>query len=489
MKNFITVILGAMLFGHTAMAVDLGALDTSFSNDGSSDGWDRSGEMGLHRYGSDVLVDSQGRIYVVGTYDYEQNGNTLKGARVERWLSNGQLDTSFDLDGIRELGLPPAPVNQFEYELQLDTSDGVFVGYSREFCISNNDCESDIYIYHLNANGMILDTLQVDFDLGSANSRKDDDFADMVYVPSINKLAITAEVERNATNDTDYGIAVLTVDPVSGALSMDTAFSSDGKHQCFFDHQTASGSQDKPEAIVWNASLNHFIVGGSTFEGNGAGADGWNMSFCEFDLQGNVVRKWSTEPLPDTLDDREFVGDMQMVYTTGIGGSSSLIVAGARSGAGGLDTVVTRYVLNQLSGWEVDLSFGSGGTGYETTGFQYVFVGDTNDLAKELLVEDSGALLVLTAMSWPSAGLGKGATALSRYTADGRLDRNWGIGRSGKAVHSFDVANLWDVPEALAVDPKVGEIYVTGFSYDGADFKSTLANMHNDGIFVDDFDD
>ncbi len=249
-----------------------------------------------------------------------------------------------------------------------------------------------------------------------------------------------------------------------------------------------TGSKDKPEAIVWNPLLSHFIVGGSTFEGNGLGGDGWNMSFCEFDLQGNLVRDWSTEALPDSLDDREFVGDMQVVTGVGIGATSSLLVAGARAGAGGLDILLTRYVLNQLSEWEVDTSFGSDGTGYETTGFQYIFVGDTMDSAREMLVEEDGAILVLSSMSWNSNTLAKGAFALSKYTADGRLDTNWGVGKTGKAVHSFDLSNLWDVPEAVAIHPSTEAIYVTGFSYDGVDFKSTVAKMHNDSIFANNFD-
>jgi hypothetical protein len=81
-----------------------------------------------------------------------------------------------------------------------------------------------------------------------------------------------------------------------------------------------------------------------------------------------------------------------------------------------------------------------------------------------------------------------GAIALARYTPNGRLDSNWGIGHSGKAVHSFDVSNKWDSAESVAIDPVTEEIYVTGWSYDGLDFQSLIANMHNDLVFANNFD-
>jgi hypothetical protein len=486
MKNTYKIWLAGVIFTSSAMAIDLGSLDTSFSNDGNSDGWDISGEMGYDRYGSDVIIDSQGRILIAGTYDYDFNGNDFTGARLERRLPNGQLDNSFDGDGIKELTFVPASQGQFEYQLQLDSVDGVFLGYSRLYCVTDNDCESDLYIYHINANGFVVGVQKIEFDLGSTIDRHDDVFADMVYIPSLNKLAITAEVELDSPNDTDYGIALLNVDPVSGALSIDTGFSVDGMRQCYFDQNGSSGSQDKPEAIVWDSLTNHLIVGGSTFEGNGFGGDGWNMSFCEFDMVGNLISQWSTMSNPDTLDDREFLKDMAF---RNINGTSHLIIAAALPGAGGLDFAVTKYSLNQFLQWETDSNFGSLGNGWESTAFQYIFVGDTNDIPNEMVIEEDNSILLAGTISWTDNNmLPHGAIALARYTPNGRLDSNWGIGHSGKAVHSFDVSNKWDSAESVAIDPVTEEIYVTGWSYDGLDFQSLIANMHNDLVFANNFD-
>ncbi|MEZ5472440.1 MAG: hypothetical protein R3E90_11700 [Marinicella sp.] len=488
MKQWAKHGLALMGFIGTASAINLGALDDTFSQDGTTDGWDLSGQPGYHWYGSDVAVDSQGRILIAGTHQYDLNGNTELVARVERRLPDGTLDHSFDFDGIMDLGIPPAPQAQLNYEIIMDSSDGVFVGYSRLYCQATNDCESDLYVYHINVNGVIVGNQQIDFDLGATNDRRDDDFADMVYVPSINKLAITAEVELSNANDTDYGIAVLNADPVSGALSIDTGFSVDGKRQCYFDQNNVSGSRDMPTAIVWYGPTNSFIVGGSTFEGNGLNSDGWNMSFCEFNLAGDLVRSWSTISQGIAIDSREFLNDLVVYQEPVLGGNSYLIGTGALPGAGEFDSVVFRYKMNQISQWELDSSFGTNGTGYETTGFQYIFQGDTRDFGVNMLLEEDGQILVLSSISWDESGQPKSAFGLSKYTVDGHLNTNWGIAKTGKAVHTFDISVRWDIAEAVTIDPITEEIYVTGMSYDGLNFKSTVANMHNDSIFASNFD-
>ena len=194
MKTIVFLILIFTIF--QSKAIDLGSLDTSFSNDGVSDGWDRSGETGYYRYGSATVVDSQGRIYVAGTYDYDAGGSTAKGARIERYLPSGTLDNTFGTGGIKTFAVPPAPINQFEYSLVLGPSDSIFMGYSRLYCIVGNECHSNIKIYYVNSSGVTVGDITIPFDLGGTWERNDDNISDMVYMPTLNRLAISAEVER-----------------------------------------------------------------------------------------------------------------------------------------------------------------------------------------------------------------------------------------------------------------------------------------------------
>jgi len=474
----------SLFFSQASISIDLGSLDTSFSNDGMTDGWDVSNNGEFNSYASAVAVDSQGRIYVAGTYEVDFNGNPDKRARIERRLPNGDLDSSFDSDGIRELGLPPAPVGQFNYSLEINSTDGAILGYSRLFCITDNDCESEIYIYHINVNGIILSTQQIEFDLGPTNDRKDDNFADMIYIRSINKLAIVAEVENANIDDTDFGIALLDVNHTSGALSIDTSFSSDGKTTCYFDHHDPSGSEDKAKAIVWDSLQNHIIVGGHVFEGNGINSDGYNLGFCEFDLTGTLINQWSTQSQGIAIDSREFMSDMEFVNQSGF---STIVVSGSLPGNGGFDFSLTRFDRNLIGDWNQDSTFGSNGNGWVTTGFGVFLVGDTNDNSAKMVIEEDGNILVAGTASWDN-GFPKGAIALAKYTTDGILNTNWGIGHTGKSVNPLTNPVSWLSVMDMATGPNNEEIYVTGFMYDGLNFDSLIANMHNDSIFANNFD-
>lgn len=485
-KSHLLVLTMTMITG-TASAVKLGAVDPTFSQDGITDGWDMSGETGFNWYGNDVVVDSQGRILIAGTYQYDFNGQTELMARVERRLPNGDLDNSFDGDGILDLAMIPASQSQFDYGLVLDLNDGVFVGYSRIYCQTSTACESDPYVYHISSTGTIIGSQQVQFDIGSTIDRQDAALTDLVYVPSINKLAMSVEVELSNVNDTDFGIAVLEVGP-SGSLSVDTSFSTDGQTTCYFDHADPSGSRDFPTSIVWHNGLSRFIMAGSSFEGNGISGDGWNMAFCEFDLTGGITRKWSTQSQTPALDSREFLNDLVVYHESGIGGQSYLVGIGGLPGGGGMDTSLFRYQETQFGQWGLDTSFGSNGTGYELTGFEYLFQGETHDVGIELLIEpEDSSILVLSSLGWDESGVDKAAFGLTKYTKNGILNTSWGIG-NGRAVHTFDVSNRWDIAEGLAINQQTEEIYVTGMSYDGLNFKSTVANMHNDMIFGGNFD-
>ena len=494
MKTIVFLILIFTIF--QSKAIDLGSLDTSFSNDGVSDGWDRSGETGYYRYGSATVVDSQGRIYVAGTYDYDAGGSTAKGARIERYLPSGTLDNTFGTGGIKTFAVPPAPINQFEYSLVLGPSDSIFMGYSRLYCIVGNECHSNIKIYYVNSSGVTVGDITIPFDLGGTWERNDDNISDMVYMPTLNRLAISAEVERGGSQDTDFGVAMVNVDPVTGSLSMDTNFDTDGKNICYFD-QGATNDTDSARSIVYNWLQGSVIVGGTSFEGNGVNANGTNLAFCEFNIaDGSLLRKWSTQPEPDFLDEREYLHDM--VFVTDFvdnGGiillTSGIVVAATLPGDGNssfLDFGLTKFSFNSSS-WERNISFGENGTGITTTNFQFIFVGDTDDYVAEMLMEPEGVSIVLAGnITWDDGGLSKSVPALAKYTYNGILDTNWGIGKSGKAVTPFDTSVLWDSATSVSIDPNNEELYIAGWSYDGLDFKSLIANFHNDMIFGGNFD-
>lgn len=490
MKKISLIFLSLMSVSNI-YAINLGSLDQSFSNDGVTDGWDIQGsaELGLEYYGGDVIVDSQGRILVAGTFEFElSSGIEDKAAQLLRYLPSGEIDSTFGTDGQVLMIIPPAPIDQFSYELALDGADGVFVGYSRLFCPTSNDaeCHSDIRVNHINANGTIVDALTIPFDAGSTFQRQDDVFADLIYIETLNKVAIAAEVERTGSDDTDFGVLMLNNNPSNGTLSIDTTFDSDGKNLCFFDQNNPAGSRDKAEALVWDAVNNTVIVGGSAFEGDGVEGDGWNMAFCEFNLSGALLRKWSTQVSGVVIDSREFLSDM--AFTVDDSGTQQLLVTGSLPGAGGLDYALTRYNRNILGEMVMDSSFGPNGTGWSSVGFSYFAVGDTRDTAAEIYIENDGSILLAGTIGNPNQnGVFQSAVAMAMFDKTGDLDTTWGIGRSGKAVHTFNTISFWDAAFGVTENPQTEEIYIAGFSYNG-NFNLLLANFHNDRIFADNFE-
>jgi hypothetical protein len=485
-----TILLATVLSGQV-IAVDMGSLDQSFSQDGVTDGWDTQGSLqsGLEYYGGDIIVDSQGRVLVAGTYEFElSGGQEAKAAQLLRYTSSGQLDNTFGINGQVIMAIPPAPIDQLEYELALDSTDGVFVGYSREFCptVNSSDCHSDVRVYHINSSGSQVGALTIPFDLGGTFDRQDDIFADLIFIESQNKVVVVAEVERTGADDTDFGVAVINNNPVSGELSLDTSFSSDGKDVCYFDQFNSSGSQDSTRAVAHDSVNNTIIVGGSAFEGNGTNNDGWNMAFCEYDMAGNNIRQWSTIDPGLVVDSREFVSDMS--FAPNPQGVMMLTVAGSVSGQGGLDFAVTRFARDLFGDMSVDTTFGPNGNGWSTIPFNYIFVGDTYDTPSEMHVGSDGSLLLAGTIQNPSNnGSFRSAVALSMIRKDGKVDTTWGFGQTGKAVHSFDTISFWDAALGLAENPLTKELYITGFTYNG-NFNMLTAKLHNDRIFASNFD-
>ena len=95
----------------------------------------------------------------------------------------------------------------------------------------------------------------------------------------------------SAQQNNDFGLAVFDVNTTTAELTYDIGFSSDGKASCAFNHQDVNGSHDKAESLVWSENNQTFIAGGSAFEGNGVSNNGWNLEFCEFNLQGSLLPK------------------------------------------------------------------------------------------------------------------------------------------------------------------------------------------------------
>jgi len=474
---------------QSTLAEPLGLLDHSWSFDGQTDGYDIRGgsQVGHDHFGGDVWIDSQSRTYVSGSYQSEQVGgnNGLKFARLTRYTATGQLDTSFNGTGVLDFPLPLASLSDNDVFVTGSEQNGVFIGYSRIFCPTQDDadCHMDIRVHHVSSSGSNLDHITVAFDVGSTFQRNDDRLVDMAYSNELDRLFLAAEIEFTNANDTDFGAVAIEVS-ANGTMSLDNNFSFDGKQTCYFDHANAAGSQDQASAIAINP-LGTVVIGGHAFEGNGINADGWNQAFCEFSLSGDLIRKWSTQSTGIQLDSREFLNDL-LFLKTGLN-ESKLYALGTQPNAGTLDASVSVYELSQLNEWQLDSTYGENNTGITLLGLDYAIVGDTEDYASEFSMLPSGHMLVTGTLANPNQNQSFfSGLFLGMLKPDGKIDKSWGY--DGFTKHNFSLTSpIWDNSNALAIDPNTQDIIVTGFHYNGA-FNQLTAKFHNDRIFSSDFD-
>ena len=483
MKYLTKLTLTLLLVSNLTTAINLGSLDTSFSQDGTSDGWALYNESDTDPNHSvkftDVLVDSQGRIIVAASDNYDSGNSILFGVELLRYLPNGTLDSSFGTNGSLVIPFETNSENSLHIKMALNTIDGIILAFSYNPNTSNG---MDIVVLQYNSAGTKIGEQRFGFDFGTTSARRDDNLKDLIYIPSLSKVAITAEIERTTAGDSDFGIALLDMNQATGALTLDTNFSGDGKDACYFDQDINNTTDtDTPSSITFEENSQTLIIGGSAFEGNGTNGNGWNMAFCEFDLQGSELRKWSTQG-----GNVEFEKASDVQYGVDESNIPSLYVAGTVDGPdGNTDIYIARYQRNVFtSDWVLDLGFGNS-NGFNTVGLSMLFIGDTDDEAAELFLESDGSIL-LSATGF-GTGSAFGMTSLVKFNQEGKVYNSWGIGDgiANNIIHQSP--GIYDFVNAVTEDPSTGEIYVVG-SVQASRHLGFIANMYNDIIFANSFD-
>ena len=493
MKHIIIILI---LISTNCFAINLGSLDTTFSNDGVTDGWERTGANGYATGGTSIVVDSQGRALIAGSEFFDNSGLNDIRVFVERYLPSGVIDPTFNSQSISVFLNRPDLLGLIHIQIVLDENDGFFLGYSYDNCAGSN-C-NDTIIYHFNDTGSILGVRNIAFDLGPDVNSKNDKFSEMVYIPTLDKLVVALSVDTLAMPyyDVDFGVAVLNV-ATDGSLTLDTNFNADGLNTCAFNQDpNFTNEVDTASAIVFNSQQNTVIVAGEAFEGNGAFSSGFNMAFCEFRLtdivgepSGTLIEQWSTEPLPNSIfgDDQEYLRDVLF------NNDGDLIVAGMLTSASDTnDFALVKYHFDGMD-WIIENSFGPNGTGWTTATFTLLDSNfnsvDTNDTVYKLIYEsEDGGLLIGGSSSWDDGADSYSAGSFVRFTKNGILDTNWGQNKSGKSLVILDSITKRDGFLDIA-EKGVGEsIFATGASKDGSDDKRIIAKFHNDLIYGGNFD-
>lgn len=489
----IFLILAVLLFIKNSQAIQLGTLDNSFS----TDGWDSEGnDIDQFYNGSDINLDSQGRIIVSGYNTEEVGGLDIAVIFIKRYLSDGQVDASFGTDGKvkfeQHYGF--TFVDNYQVRTSLFANDDVVLAFNSRVCDAqgancNND--EDIFIKYIKNNGNNIYEQVVAFNFGSVDDRKDDYLKDMLLDEFNNKILLAVEVEMANTYDVDFGIASVNIDTTSGVMSMDTNFSSDGLINCYFDQGSTTdpfqrGHYDIPYSIIYNPVVDSYIVSGAAYEGNGDISAGENMAFCEFSPQGNIIRQWSSKDLPVFTDlNIEYAVDSGIATDNGV--TTLWVAATNMNNSFTPEFMLAKYDFN-INIWELDTSFGTNGVSivdFSTISPQ----GMSSDRVKSIAIQSNGSIIIAGTSDFIASDSSENYFfSIAKFTPSGSLDTTWSqLGCSW--VSTFNSPKL-DNLSSMIIDPSTGAIFITGSHhlYSGLTSKMIVAKLHNDVIFAQGFD-
>jgi len=482
----ILIIISFIMVSFSCKSDSIGDLDTSFASQANAssnwNGWLSSSNINIESYIYKTVIDSMGRILIIGMYR-EVGTNDSYRVYIHRLLADGNLDI------IVEAGLvdPILLTDDFTLGLTLADDDGFFYSRPTLTCeTGNTSCHQDILVTGYDNTGNNNSNVRVlGFDLGSTYERQNDRLVDLMYIKSLKKLVIIAEVERTGVNDTDYGIAVYDVNVNNSTITSN--FGIESQASCFFD-QSFAEPIDIPQSVVYvPAPANSLIIGGSSFEGNGINNDGWNVSFCEFNLDGDLVRRWSSGVLSDVADDREIMQDMELID----GAIPTLVIAAQVPNSNGkMDFGILQYQWDSINDiWSQDTSFGSNipgeRAGFSHVGFNQMNIGETNDILEVIKIEQNGSIIVAGNSYWMENTNQLSHVSMAKFNNFGILDTSWG--NMGTTQFNFNSNN--DKLTSMALDQDIKEIYITGNHTIDGNTAYFIANILNnpDLIFKNSF--
>jgi uncharacterized delta-60 repeat protein len=353
------------------------------------------------------------------------------------WAADGDLDTSFDTDGIQTTAIGPRSSEANSVVVQNDGKI-VVVGYSQ------NGSNDDFAVVRYTTDGSLDTSFSGDgkqtTDIGSGN-----DAARSVVVQSDGKIVAAGY----ATIATKRQFAVVRYNTDG---SLDTSFSGDGIQT------TALGSDRDESFSVVLQSDGHIVVAG--YSSNGS-----NNDFA-------VVRYTSTGSLDTT-----FSGDGKQTTSIGSGNdvafsivlqSNGKIVAAGYSRTGSNDGfAVVRYNAD-----------GSLDTTFDSDGIQTTDLG-SGAASYSVVVQRDDKIVVAGYYN----NVGNADFAVVRYNTDGSLDTTFDSdGKQTTAIGSGA-----DVGRSVALQSD-GKIVIAGYSNNGVNDDFAVVRYNTDGSLDTSFD-
>jgi len=346
------------------------------------------------------------------------------------WAADGDLDTSFDTDGIQTTSI--GSVQDIAYSVAIQ-SDGKIVaaGYS------HNGSNNDFAVVRYSTDGSLDTTFgtagKVITAIGSGI-----DVANYVVVQSDGKIVV-AGYSHNGSN-VDFAVVRYNTDG-----SLDTSFGTGGKVT------TAVGSSnDTGRSVVMQSDGKIIVVGSSE---NSTDTD---FAVVRYNTNGSLDTTFSSDGKVTTAIGSGNDGANSVVLQS----DGKIVVAGVS-----FETFEVFAVVRYTSTGSEDATFS--GDGKVTTA-----VGSSQDQARSVVLQSDGKIV--------AAGFSDNGSnydfAVVRYNSDGSLDTTF----SGDGIVTTAVGSALDIANSVVMQSD-GKIVAAGYSHNGSNDDFAVVRYNTGG--------
>lgn len=421
-----TALMGCGGGGSAAVASLAGTLDASYgrASDGTPDGI-VSVSLGA---GNDTTaataLQSDGKLLVVGTSTSTISGTTSKNIVVERFNTDGTLDTTFGAgnsdgspDGVVSISLGDGDDEGVGIAVQ---ADGKIVVVGTSTSISG-DASSNIALARLTTVGVLDSTF------GTANDGSPDGVVNL-------SLGTGNDVANGLTLQTDGKIVVVGTNTDGGSSNAAIArFNSDGTLDTSFGAGNSDGTpdgvvsvslgagDDVGSAVAMQADGKIVVAGTSTSVGGSSS----NIVILRLTDTGTLDGTFGTanDGTPDGVVNLSLGDGNDMASALKIQSDGKIVVVGTTGNPGSSNMAVVRLTTDG----SLDTTFGKANDG-TPDGVVSLSLGSGDDIARALAIQADGKI-VISGTTY-SAGSTSNAVVV-RLNADGSLDASFGQSDDG----------------------------------------------------------
>lgn len=420
-NNFAGAFLMLFLCVNFSFAQSDGMLDSTFSSDGivvSS-----IGSYGDYAYA--IAIQDDGKIVVAGT----SNDGDYDRIAVSRYLSNGDLDITFNSNGIY---FYPDDSDCEAFAVAVQADGKILVGG-----YTQGDGSTDFLLIRLTTSG-ILDSEFGSGGIFTYDYSSADDYINVIAIQPNGAILFAGGASVESTTYFALGRVTFTgeLDPTFMSGNIQT---------------TAVGLYNSEAYAIVIQSDGKIILGG--------GADqesDWDFALVRYLTDGSIDQAYGENGIVYT----DIEAQSEKIYALALQDDGQLIACGYTNNDSDDDFVLIRYNVNG----DVDYTFGDGGFvvsdfyGYDEVPFSVNIQSDSKIIASGFTY--NGEIYQY---------------ALIRYSNDGEIDTTFGdVGFVTTSINDDDDAIY---ASALQAD---GKLVVAGGSYMSADFDFSLARYNTE---------